>query len=379
MKNIRACLTLLTFSLLLTACGFFDKDNTPEPKPLVQFKPEIKPHRLWSTHAGASIGDDYLKLTPSTSETAIFTASTNGVVTSVNKANGQRNWQVDTRLPLTTGPGAGDGLVVVASRRGDVEALRQADGAMVWKASIPGEILAKPAIGQDVVIVKAIDGNIHALAVQDGHERWATQQVEPSLILRGSSTPIISDHSVIVGFANGSLSRLALSDGEAQWTQAIAIPEGAFAIQRMIDIDADPLVLDHRIYAATYQGKISSLAWGTGQPLWSHDISSYTGMTADEETVYITDAKSYVWAFDAESGSVDWRQEQLEARIVTAPAAMGRYVVVGDAQGYIHWLDKKDGHFAAREYVGAMYAAPIVDNNVLYLFTNKGELIAYTL
>jgi len=59
---------------------------------------------------------------------------------------------------------------------------------------------------------------------------------------------------------------------------------------------------------------------------------------------------------------------------------MGRYVVVGDAEGYLHWLGRTDGHFAAREKVGAgMYSAPIVENGVLYALTNGGTLVAYRL
>ncbi len=379
MKNLRAGLLFVVCALSLTACGFFDKDNTPEPKPLVTFKPEIKPHRLWSTRAGAGIDDDYLKLSPTVSDTAVFTTSANGIVTSVNKITGHKNWQVDTRLPLSAGPGAGNGLVIVASRRGDILALQETDGAMRWKTTVRGEVLAEPAVSQNMAIIKTIDGYVRALSLSDGHEQWSFQEAEPSLILRGSSTPVMHDRNVIVGFASGNLAKLSLTDGDMQWTQAIAVAEGAFAIQRMIDVDADPIVFQHHIYAATYQGKIASLEWNSGQVLWSHDISSYTGMTADEDTVYITDAKSYVWAFNASSGSVNWRQEQLEARVITGPALMGNHLVVGDAQGYLHWMDKQDGHFAAREYVGAMYAAPVVDNNILYVLTNKGDLIAYTL
>lgn len=377
-QNIKS-LILVIITLLLTSCGFFDKDNTPEPKPLVSFTPEFKPHRLWSVKTGPGVDDEYLKMGPSISDTAIFTASPNGTVTSVNKMNGHKNWQVGTGMPLTTSPGVGDGIVIVASRKGDVLALQQSDGKSLWQRNVPGEILAKPAVGEGTVVIKAVDGYIRALSAQDGHELWSFQQVEPSLILRGSSAPLIRDRNAIVGFANGKLAKLSLRDGQIFWMQPIAIPEGAFSIQRMIDIDADPVIFDHRIYAATYQGNIASLDWASGRVLWSHDISSYTGMTSDSRTVYISDAKSYVWAFGAESGDINWRQDQLEARVVTGPAVMGNYVVVGDAEGYLHWLSKADGHFAAREHIGGIYSAPIVENNVLYLLTNKGELIAYTL
>lgn len=381
-KTIKTFALFFLFTSTLTACtGFFEKDNTPEPTPLTSYKPEVAPRFLWSANVGSgATGSDYLKLSPAVSETTVYTTSTDGTVTALNRANGQKRWQVSTRLAVTSGAGAGDGLVVVGSRNGDVIALQEADGRQRWKTAIPGEIIATPAVGNGVVVVKAVDGFTRALSVNDGRELWSFQQVEPNLILRGASAPLIRDRSVIVGFANGNLVKLNSSDGELQWQQTIAIPEGAFAIQRMIDIDADPVIYQHRIFVATYQGKIASLDWISGRSLWSHDLSSYTGMVADDSAVYVSDAKGMVWSFGADSGFVNWRQTRLEYRVISGPTAMGNYIVVGDAQGYLHWLSKQDGHFAGRVSLGSsIYAAPVVENNVLYALTNKGYLTAYTL
>src|SRR5579862_516198 len=90
-KTVAAAFVLIS---QLTACnGFFEKDNTPEPTPLASYKAEVAPRQLWSTKIGAgSESNDYLKMTPSISENAIYTASTNGTVTSINKTNGAKNW-----------------------------------------------------------------------------------------------------------------------------------------------------------------------------------------------------------------------------------------------------------------------------------------------
>ena len=308
-------LLLIIFSLLLCACsGFFEKDNTPTPKALISFTPEIKPHRLWAVKAGSGIGDEYLKIGPAIAETAIFVSSNNGNVSSINKTDGKINWLVGAGINITTGIGIGNDIIVVGSRKGDVVALGKTDGRAVWRTTVPSEILSTPAIENNYVIIKSVDGYLRALSAQDGHEIWSIQQVEPSLILRGASNPLIRDHFIIAGFANGNLAKFTLKDGQLIWMQPIAVPEGGFTIQRMIDIDADPIVFEHHIYAATYQGKIASLSWSSGQLLWTHDISSYTGMIADNHTVYISDAKGYLWAFNAKNGQVEWRQTDLEAR-----------------------------------------------------------------
>jgi len=380
-KNSKIFAACVISTFLLSACaGFFEKDNTPAPTPLTNYTPEIAPRLLWSAKVGyGATGSDYLKMNPAVHGSAVYTASSDGVITSINKMTGRRIWQTNTREPLSSGPGVGDGIVVVGGTRGHLIALQQADGRQLWRASIPGEIIATPAVSSGYVVVKAVDGYTRALSTTDGHQVWAIQQVEPNLILRGSSAPIIRDRSVIAGYANGNLAKMSLNDGQLLWLQTVAIPEGAFAIQRMIDIDADPVVFEHRIFVATYQGKISSLDWTSGRILWTHDISSYTGMAADNNSVYVSDAKGMVWDFNADSGLVNWRQNKLEYRIISGPATMRNYVVVGDGEGYLHWLSKTDGHFAARVSLGsAIYAAPVAENDVLYVLTNSGYLAAYT-
>lgn len=371
---------LAALTLLLTACyGFFEKDNSPEPTALTNYKAEVAPRSLWSTSIGSS-DNEYLKLSPTLNGNSIFTSSVNGSVVATNKTNGQSQWRTNTNVTVTSGPGVGDGIVVIGSRKGDVIALNQQNGSVRFKTSVNGEVIAKPAIANNVVVIKTVDGNIHALSANDGHEVWGYQQAEPSLILRGSSSPLISGNNLFAGFANGTLSKLNLSTGQLDWSQPIASAEGAFSIQRMIDINADPIIYQHRIFAATFQGNIASLSWNSGEILWSHNISSYTGMTADGSAVYISDATGVVWAFGVDSGLVNWRQTNLTARKISGPANMGRYIVVGDGEGYIHWLNKSDGHFAAREHVGSsVLAAPIVDNNILYVLTSNGSLSAFTL
>jgi outer membrane protein assembly factor BamB len=365
-------------ALLLSSCsGFFDKDNTPAPTALTDIKAQFQPKQLWSVKTGTET-DDYLKLTPSIVGQTIYATGSEGRVSAINKTDGRFIWQINLKMPLMTGPGVGDGLVVIGSRYGEVIALNQSNGQILWKQKVLGELLAKPAIGNGTVIVKTIGGHVTALSSHSGEKRWSFNQAEPALTLYGSSTPLIKDNQVIIGFANGNLAKLSLSNGQLFWLQPIAKPEGLFAIQRMIDIDADPILFEHQIFAATFQGQIASLNWFTGQPLWSRNISSYTGMAADQNTIYVTDAKSDVWAFDTHSGAVNWKQTQLEARIISAPAIMNSYIVVGDAQGYLHWLDRKNGHFAARTQISAaLYTTPLVENNILYVLTRNGYLAAY--
>ena len=374
---------LTTLSLMLSACStFFDKDNTPAPAKLVTFKPELNVQNSWYSSTGSGIDGDYLKLDPAISGSTIFTASRNGTVSANDKITGHSLWRTRVNSAITGGMSANNNAVYVGTSEGEVIALNQADGKVLWKANATSEILAPPVANRNVVVAKSIDGHVRAFSAMDGHALWNYQaETGSSLILRGASTPQLTSDSAVVGFSNGNLIKLSLHSGRQQWQTTVAEPQGIFAIQRMVDIDADPIIVGSRVYAATYQGRIAALHLASGQDIWSHDISSFSGIASDGIKVYASDAKSHVFAFNATSGNKDWQQEQLEARTITGPAILGNYVVVGDAEGYLHWMNKQDGRFVARTFVSksGIIATPIVDHNVLYVYTKDGHLAAYTI
>ncbi len=383
MKNFTLKLAMIgAISTLLCACnGFFDKDNTPTPTPLSNFKTELNTHLKWYSSVDYGIGTDYLKMTPAIDDRAIFTADKDGVVTATDKTNGSTLWKVSAKASLSAGPATNNGIVFIGGREGRVIALRASDGKEIWNIQVSSEVLAPPTATNGVVLVKTIDGQLTALATTDGHALWHYQQTEPALILRGGSAPQVIHDDVITGFANGNLAKLTLRDGSLQWQEVVAVPEGSFAIQRMVDIDADPVVYGNRVYVATYQGRISALELSSGKTLWTHDISSFTGLTVDGQRVYVADASSNLWAFDADSGTVDWRQTQLVARNITGPTAIGNYIAVADEAGYLHWISKQDGHFVARDRVNGfgVLATPVTNNDVVYVLTKDGHLAAYTM
>lgn len=380
--NVKIKILILgALSFALSACSFFDKDNTPPPAPLKAFRPEVNTYAIWNTRPGSGSHNEHVKLNIALTPQFVLTADHYGLVTATHKLTGAKVWCTQTGIVITSGPATGDNLVLVGGSSGEVVALSQTDGKIVWRALATSEVLAPPTASQGITIAKSIDGKLSAFASCDGHLLWNYEQTEPPLLLRGSSAPQIQNNIAVIGFANGNLTKLTLREGSLLWLQTIAIPQGCFSIQRMVDIDADPILWGPHIYAATYQGKIAALELATGKELWSHDISSYAGIATDGQKVYVSDAQSHLWAFDAACGTVSWRQNQLEARNITGPAIMGNYIVVGDGEGYLHWLSRQDGHFVARVRIAssAILATPVVDCGIVYVTTKDGRLQAYRL
>jgi len=118
-----------------------------------------------------------------------------------------------------------------------------------------------------------------------------------------------------------------------------------------------------------------------GELLWARDFSSVSGITMDARNIYAADEKSAIVAFDRNSGASLWKQDKLLGRNVSTPAIAGRYVAVGDLQGYVHFLSREDGSFVARI---ATDGSPIVtqpvalDENIL-VQTLKGGVYAISI
>lgn len=372
---------ILVFFMGLSACnGFFDKDNSPTPATLTPLRAEVQPHKLWVAQTGSAQSDASLRLTPAIHGDVIYVSNTAGRVFALNRFSGKSLWFANTQTPLTTGPGVGNDIVVVGAQRGKLIALEAQGGRLLWERQIHGEILANPAVSQGVVVAKTVDGIVRGFRVRDGHPLWSYQLSEPNLILRAASGPVITGNATVVGFANGKLAKFNLQRGQQEWIQTIGTPKGAFAIERMTDLDANPVIRNNNIYAATYQGQIAALDNASGSKYWHRDLSSYTGMAVDNQAVYVSDAMGHLWSFNARNGDVIWRQNQLNARGITGPAQIGNYLVVGDAEGYLHWINASNGRLAAREYIGpSITASPLAKDGIVYAYANNGHLVAYSL
>lgn len=354
-------------------------DNTPKPSELVNFTPTVAVETVWSRSTGGFNKNDLL-LHIATNQTGLFTSSASGTVTAFDQETGNRLWSRNANMKVTGGPGANNRLVVVAGNDGQVIAYNANNGELAWQAQASNQVLAPPAVTNSIVIVKAIDGHVNAFAAANGKQSWEYANPTPALTLRGDSKPTIASGGVIVGFADGKLMAFSLTSGQLLWQHVVSLPEGSTPLAQLVDIDGTPIVKDGMVYVVNYQGNVEAISLRDGQTRWQHKLSSYTGLAVDDAHVYVTDAEGDVWAFDRYTGAVDWRQQKLQARVLTAPAVMGRFVVVADAQGYVHWLNKYTGQFAARvQQGGVIKSPPVVQDNTLYVLTVSGGLKAYRL
>ena len=399
-------ITLLILAVILSGCAATERvtsyfkggsDNAEPPNPLVEFRPLINVIELWKKNNGVGTDEQYLKLAPVIVNQRLYIVDSAGSIGAMDATNGKRLWQrkiaasesIDGDsgwlrgggdIHITGGPGYGENTLMVGSLEGEVISLSAENGSELWRTRVSSEVLSAPQRASDIVIVRTIDGKVFGIDGDKGRRLWIYDRTVPPLTLRGTSTPAIDGGIVVAGFDGGKMAALDVRTGKLLWETSISAARGRSELERMVDIDSEPMIVDGTVYIATFQGHVAAVQLETGRILWSSDLSSYAGFSADEQNIYVSDEDSHVWALDRFSGSVLWEQDNLHARATTAPAAIGDQIVVGDLEGYLHWISKKTGEFTARERLckDPVIAKPIVVGKIVYAYCSDGRLAAYT-
>lgn len=380
-------LLLAASLLLLSACGVTSKigglfggdEEEDAIAPLVEMEPSIEVERLWSKRIGKGTDEYYLKLTPAADGQLVFATEIGGRVYALDVETGDVVWKQDVDRPVSGGVGLGIGAVYVGTSDGEVVALSQEDGEIQWTAAVSSEVLAAPRAAEGVVVVRSGDGKLFGLEEASGDRLWVYDRTEPVLTLRGTSAPLLIDILAIAGFDGGQLVALDIRTGGVVWEARVAIPRGRSDLERMVDIDSQPIAVGGVVYAATYQGRLAAISAQTGEIVWARDISSHAGISVDSEAVYVTDETSRLLALDRLTGNSLWSREELEGRRISALTNAGSYLVAGDAEGYLHFMESGDGRFAARVSVddSPINVPVLVTNESVIAYSSDGLLAAY--
>jgi outer membrane protein assembly factor BamB len=257
-------------------------------------------------------------------------------------------------------------------------ALDAETGSERWRARVNSEVLSIPAAAQGVVVVHTSDDKIYGLSTQDGTLRWGYSKPIPALTLQGSASPTIEGRQVLCGLASGKLIALDLQNGQLLWESSIALPGGRSELDRMVDIDGAPLLIAGIAFVATYQGNLAAVEAQSGGVFWRREFSTASGLGADRRRLYASDSQDRVHALSPRDGASTWTQEGLKGRRLTGPAVVGDHLVVGDADGYLHWLATEDGRLVSRNRPGSsrIAATPVVADGVVYVIDDNGDLFA---
>ena len=361
--------------LTLAACSS-SKDARRVPTPLTEIKPVLDVQQIWKASVGK--GGRYL-FSPVAVGDAVYVAGENGSVEKIDAKTGEQVWRTKLDSDLSAGVGSDGNLTAVGALKGGVFVLGP-DGKLLWKATVQGEVFSPPLVGNGLVIVRTIDGQVIAFAAQTGEQKWNYRNRAVPLNLRVSAgMTFAGDAAVLAGFPGGGLVALNLQTGEPFWQTPVSFPKGVTEVERINDVSGPPTLVGEQACAVTFQGQIGCFDANSGRLLWEKPFSSRSGLAQDDAVVAGGDDWSVVTAYDAASGNMLWRNDRLKSRDVGVPYLLGRALVMGDYQGYVHFLSREDGAFIARMKTDGspITAAPVLAGNTLVVQTKDGGLYGF--
>lgn len=383
MKNYRrtlACLMpllLVAATVSLSGCG--GGSTLVQPEPLTELPhPAYHMQVLWHANGGSGAGKYASGFVPAVASGRVYTANRDGEVVARALDDGHRVWHVHTDRHLISGPSVADGMLLMGTRNGRVIALSADDGSKDWSADLSSEVIAAPAGTADIAVARTVDGHVAALDMASGDRLWSIEASVPNLTMRGTASPVIQGDTVYVGMDNGKVQALDLETGEQRWEQTVALPKGRSELDRIVDVDANPLVDGNTVYAISAGGSLVAMNINGGQILWKHKVASEKNLAVDDSNVYVTDMDSVVRAVSRNNGAPVWKQDALKYRKLSAPAVVDGHVLVGDYEGYLHWLSPDDGSIEGRgrPFGQAIRAQPVVIGDRAIVLGADGEVAA---
>jgi outer membrane protein assembly factor BamB len=368
----------------LTACSLLNDTKKEDVVAPLKELPSgaISLTKQWSRSVGSQ-GDDalLLALTPAVNGGTIYAANADGGVLAISRASGDVRWKVNVDTSLVGAVGVGADWVFVSPANGGVIALDAASGTERWRAQTSSQVLAAVATDGDVVVAQSTDARVQAFDANTGRARWSYKASQAVLTLRGNSSPVIQSGSVFVAFDNGKIAVLNASTGLMQWERRFIVPDGRTELERIIDVQADPVLTSTDVIVASYQGAIVDIAQESGQIKWEQKASVVHSMATADDVIFLVEGKDTVRALSMTTGNEIWKADGLDNRGLSSPAVLGAYLAVADKRGYIHLLKRADGSYVGRYNIGGngVRADLQSDGDTLYALTASGKLYALSI
>ncbi|MGM0525201.1 MAG: outer membrane protein assembly factor BamB [Pseudomonadota bacterium] len=405
LKKSASILTVGLMTVILSGCSIFsDDDEEIKIATLQPINESVAAKVKWERSVGDGVGDYFSRLNPVVYGDKIIAADRQGRIQALDKSNGKKIWTKDLHNLINVNEASEEswfsgifsapfsarisgGLVAsydkiyLGTENGDLVALDAETGELVWHTEVGNEINSNPAVGENRVVVHTTGGKVISFDAASGEEQWLYEYQTPMLTLRGSSAPTIANGGVMVGDSNGSATVLIAENGQQAWNQPVGQPSGSTELEALADIDANPVLAGPVIYMIAYNGELAALELRSGEVRWKRDYSAFENLLVRGSRIYLTDHESHIYALNQQGGIELWSNNQMFGRQLTGPVWHDGHVVVGDLEGYLHWLDPDSGDIEGRYEIGGdgIYAQPVVDGNTLYTQTRDGDIVAIEL
>lgn len=243
-----------------------------------------------------------------------------------------------------------------------------------WERRLSGGVMSHLLLADGTLYVSAMDGSVNALRAADGQQLWKAMTGDYC-----HSSPVMADGRLLVGSADAHVYAFHPRTGKLLWKQRTGGPVYASAASAK-GIAA----------IASGDGQVYGLDLGSGRVRWkfalppSNSAFAQSPAATDGERFFVGAWDRYVYALDALTGELAWKQLGTEKSFAYSPAiggpAVGRGTVYIPANGNVlHAFDAATGetrwtYSSPGDKVG--YSSPALVGDRIYIgcLGDKGEV-----
>ncbi|TXH89645.1 MAG: outer membrane protein assembly factor BamB [Rhodoferax sp.] len=355
--------------LLVSACSSVDK---PKPAALGANPELFGVRKAW----GVNIGEVGFPLQLASAGSELAVASGAGTIAVLDAKTGQDVWRIASKEGLAAGVGFDGKRVAVVTRTNAL--LVFGAGKELWRADLGTTVVTPPLVAGGRVFVLGSDRTVLAFDGATGRMLWQQQRGVDALVLRQPGLLTAVGDTLAVGIG-GRMQGLNPLNGTLRWDIAVANSRGSNEVEKLIEIPAGVARDGQQLCVRAYQHSLGCV--DTAKPMlqWSKASAGFTGLAGDSETVVGADAQGVISAYKRQSGDSVWTTNLLRYRQLTAPAMVGRSVVIGDADGNVHLLSKIDGSVLTRMTTdgSAIASTPVLAGQTLVVVTQRGGVFGF--
>ncbi|MFM8610490.1 MAG: outer membrane protein assembly factor BamB [Burkholderiaceae bacterium] len=372
---VALALTATALAFMLAGCS--SAPQRPKPAELAPVTALIGVKLAWSNRLGPSAGPTDPGLQPAVVATQVVLASGDGTVAALDPRSGRDLWRTNVGAPLSAGVGSDGATSAVVTRGNDLVALRE--GKEAWRQRLSAQVITAPLVAGERVFVLAADRSVSAFDAASGRRLWTQSRRGEPLVLRQPGALLAVGDTLVAGLSSRMVG-FNPNDGSVRWEAPIATPRGTNEVERLADVVQGVSRSGSTLCARAFQAGVGCIDANRGTVLWSQAANGATGLSGDDRAVFGVEGDGRIRAWERASGKPLWTSERLRWRQLSGPLALGRSVVVGDANGFVHLMSREDGSPLNRLTTdgSAVVATPVVAGQTLVVVTRSGGVFGFT-
>ncbi|WP_309832074.1 outer membrane protein assembly factor BamB [Paracidovorax wautersii] len=327
----------LVCAALLAGCSLWGGPAKPKPADLGPNVAVLGVKQAWTAKIGSTAN---LPLDVRVVGNAVFLASADGTVASIDSRTGGDIWRTALNVPLSAGVGSDGKWAAVVSTKNDIIVL--SDGRELWRKPLQARAYTAPLVAGNRVFVLAADRSVSAYDAATGQRLWLQQRPGEPLILSQSGVLMAVGDTLVAGQA-GRLVGFSPDTGAVRWEAPLASPRGTNDVERLVEMVGRTSRVGDSVCARAFQASVGCINAARGTVAWTQPASGAEGVHGDGEWLFGTESNGTIIAWKRADGAKAWTSERLQYRKLTAPLLLGRSIVVGDDSGLVHLLSRDDG------------------------------------